>query len=672
MPKKVEDLFFDYEPAENEDWNFARNLFTVLKRPQGTWSQSVFSVSFNGYVTPNRDYPYQGLFARVEGENWKFLDSLMFRVNRDGEDITLQNGTVRVWPWKVMYTYTSDECELLVTYYLLSKKWENELGAVVDIGLKRKKPGNYKILVSPLVDIRFMYDQSGKGYSVEESGGVLTVSRAGRSVTLGPVYDFRHKEKEVEWIYKLGVGEREIKDDKVFFRKTDMKPVQIGEMIFPQRRMRLGLVCGREGYVRSALRDVLSDKNNEYLERKRLEKKLERFRISTGDRRLNRFFAARKLTFDGFGLIENSIEIPEAGDFWFRTVWFRDLFEGLFHNMDVYLKMKGKEWVRKILQWASVFLKDGRMPVKISERGDKPIYGSIDGALLYVLSIYRYLRLSRDKKHEKVLRKLALTAITEIMESMDTETGLLHTRADDSWIDTKKTVNGKTVSTRIPDEWVGKIKNIENELFLLPEVNALWLRVIEERNRFEGEKVLKNLGSNYRKVFWDPKDSFIYGIVWGNMKDRTRTSMGVASLALLSHHFTKKELEKAWNVIEKELLVKREPLLFDKGQIPFGILVKNSDKRIFLGDDSYHEAVIWMRTTPYLIKLLKDIGKEDVVKDILLNTLDHQMSEGAIFYSHELFSLPEGGNPSPKGPKNPVPVKNPIQYWSHFVEPFYR
>jgi hypothetical protein len=47
------------------------------------------------------------------------------------------------------------------------------------------------------------------------------------------------------------------------------------------------------------------------------------------------------------------------------------------------------------------------------------------------------------------------------------------------------------------------------------------------------------------------------------------------------------------------------------------------------------------------------------------------VSEAAIGYCSELFSLPVGGNPSP-GPEaeNPVPVKNPAQYWSHWCDPY--
>jgi hypothetical protein len=56
---------------------------------------------------------------------------------------------------------------------------------------------------------------------------------------------------------------------------------------------------------------------------------------------------------------------------------------------------------------------------------------------------------------------------------------------------------------------------------------------------------------------------------------------------------------------------------------------------------------------------------------LLVSNLDHMVCEGVIGYCGELFSLPVGRNPSPSAEsENPVPVKNPAQYWSHWCDPF--
>ena len=82
--------------------------------------------------------------------------------------------------------------------------------------------------------------------------------------------------------------------------------------------------------------------------------------------------------------------------------------------------------------------------------------------------------------------------------------------------------------------------------------------------------------------------------------------------------------------------------------------------------------MVWLRSTPYLIKLLRLLGDKETIEQILINTLDHQMSEAAVFYNQELLALPLGNNPHPEEPtcQNPVPVKNPVQFWSQWCDAY--
>ena len=94
----------------------------------------------------------------------------------------------------------------------------------------------------------------------------------------------------------------------------------------------------------------------------------------------------------------------------------------------------------------------------------------------------------------------------------------------------------------------------------------------------------------------------------------------------------------------------RNLVMFGDRRLPFGVLVKNDHPREpYYGDGQYHATVLWPRSLPYLIRLLemtRDLDDRLMIGDLLVNTLDHQMSEGAVFYTHELFSLPLGNNPS--------------------------
>jgi glycogen debranching enzyme len=130
--------------------------------------------------------------------------------------------------------------------------------------------------------------------------------------------------------------------------------------------------------------------------------------------------------------------------------------------------------------------------------------------------------------------------------------------------------------------------------------------------------------------------------------------------------FSRDELARVWDATRDKLLVER-------GGKAFGILAKDSAERVYYGDEQYHEAVVWPRDTPYLIRLLELLGEEGTVRDILDSNLGHMVEEQAVFYGSELFSLPEGRNPHPTGDsQDPVPVKDPVQFWSQWVDPYLR
>jgi glycogen debranching enzyme len=97
--------------------------------------------------------------------------------------------------------------------------------------------------------------------------------------------------------------------------------------------------------------------------------------------------------------------------------------------------------------------------------------------------------------------------------------------------------------------------------------------------------------------------------------------------------------------------------------------VRDLEKVPYLGDQEYHGPTIWPRDTPYLLALMEHVGQS--VEGLLINNLDHMIAEGAVGYCSELFSLPVGGESITRPEsENPVPVKNPAQYWSHWCDPY--
>jgi glycogen debranching enzyme len=233
-------------------------------------------------------------------------------------------------------------------------------------------------------------------------------------------------------------------------------------------------------------------------------------------------------------------------------------------------------------------------------------------------------------------------------------------------------IDGKkvNVSVRIPDAWCDA--RDEDELkkpkYFLPEINAEWIKMlshcVKNSTKTDSKKelfltLLERAKANFKTVFWDAEEDILYNLVtMDGKKDKTQGSPAVVACSLLldEHVFSQQELEHFVAGVKTNLLVERNGL-------PFGILVKKSPKRIYYGNGEYHEAVVWPRDTPYLIRILHAAGaiEGETVEGLLRSNLEHQMNEGFVFYNGELFSPDNGAL---------VPVKNPVQFWSQWMDPF--
>ncbi|MFP4232780.1 MAG: amylo-alpha-1,6-glucosidase [Candidatus Aenigmatarchaeota archaeon] len=658
MKRFEDDFTFSFAQEENPDWAYARNRQFVLKRTDACWSSSLFSVNLGEFITPNRDYPQQGLLFRTGGDYMKFLDTVMFKLMHEGEVVELEKEGVEVTPWRATYTYSSEEADLEVTYYLSKSTLKNRAGGWIEFELSSSYD-EMDLIVSPVVDIRKIGGQSPSmgEYDIDSKRDVLHVSKDGKEVIFGPCDKAMVQTEEEKWEYKLGDGFRERTDEGIKFRAVEKRPVKAGLMTYEisgEDKVKMAVACG-EDLDRTDLQ--FFKETNFRKDKEEAKKILDGFKFPK-DGKQKRFLENRLLALGKFSIREGGMEIPEAGEWWFKDVWFRDLFESLFHEMEFYREVKGDGWIKKLLIWARIYLEDGVMAAKADDKD--PVYNSIDASLLYLLCAAKYYEKTGDENFKENMKK----TFDSVVESLGEQDGLVRCRPEYSWLDS--VVDGE--ATRTPDNWDVE----EEDRFLLPEVNALWIRVLEEYNKiYDADKDLRKAWSSFKEMFWDEKRSFIYHIVYdGNevLKDETESSVAVVSLALLKDYFFGYELLEAWKVVKEKLLIGRRPVFFDENYIPFGILTKNSNEDVYLGDEEYHEAVVWPRDNPYLFKILEKIGRENIKEDIMKNMLDHQMSEGAIFYNQELFSLPEGEDPCETSQSsNPVPVKNPVQLWSHFL-----
>lgn len=653
---EVNNLKWEYVPKENPDWDFARNPFTVIKRPQATWSQSIFSVRNENLIAPNRDYRYQGLNVIVGDEYWKFLDCIFFGI----KDVILDPVNVIVFPWKSIYQYAGNGVEVDVEYYL-AKDLKNGVSARVLFDIRSSV--DRKLIVKPLVDIRNVFNHSRpEKIGVSSVDNHLVASVNGNNVSFfiedGEILE---KRQNINWKYKLGSGFREKTNEGIKFISEWDNPSFIGEInkgVFDSEKVALVINCNRDD-------NAINFDENEEEEKSCIQKLIDKFDYK-------KEVLARIITMDKFGILEkNKNIIPESGDFWFKQIWTRDLMEFCINNFNTLLKIDKKK-VETILKWIlkQQDFNSGKFP------NFKDNFDSIDASLLFFIFAEKYLREFEDKEiGYDVLKslRLVLKKFSENKFEIDgnpvIHNDMLYSMPWHSWTDSRVPFYGRLISTRIPFEWTKEVK-IEDlcKPALLPEINALYIRalkagefitdLVKSEENFIDQ--YKKASSKYKKLF--KNKHYLYSLILDDKKDPTETSMAlVSSILLYNHVFNKSDLENMWPVVEKLLVKKR-------GKI-FGMLLKNVNDKIYFNDYQYHGAVVWPRDNPYLIKYLRIIGEEAKANEILESNLWHQMDEGAIFYNSELFSLPEGKNPSPTKTNNePVPMKNPIQLWSHFCD----
>jgi glycogen debranching enzyme len=436
--------------------------------------------------------------------------------------------------------------------------------------------------------------------------------------------------------------------------------------------------------------------------------------------------------------------VPPAGGWWFKTLWYRDAFEGVLNSLETLLKFPEEgETVKGLIRLAQhdQDKHSGRILRGILEyKHLEPSYDSSDGTLLCFITANAYILKTGDLDLALEALPHAWTAIRCFYEDnvrdshlfqidgpprVDIESGLLLSAPRHSWIDTRDLSvsycgqEARELPSRFSEQFVQDLwdhlsdqipdkKDLVDLLFapnfFLPEINAQWIALLQGTletvdlvaSRVSPSPVITDLQGratdlqslkgivqatlaraekSFEQVFWNPENGFLFNTVYEDraVKDTLECEAGVTAAAMLGEAvFSRQKLAAIWECARDKLLIQRRLVEYGEETLPFGLVARDVSQGAYYGDAQYHGDVTWPRSTPYLIKLLRLLGEDEVIREILINTLDHQMSEAAIFYNQELFSKPAGNNPRPdeRTGENPVPVKNPVQFWSHWCDAF--
>ncbi|MBU1197885.1 hypothetical protein KJ765_05250 [Candidatus Micrarchaeota archaeon] len=653
--------------SENPHWAFISRV--LLRRATAEFSQSTHSVQWNGFVSPNRDYPYEGFSAVFGNENWKFLDALGLACTCPETRLTpLQ---VTAFPWKVTYQYAihpSRNTTLSVEYYLLKS---NPFPCLhVRIQLSPESLPENRLLIAPLLDMR-PSDQSAFPYQYAVSNGSDQVIMKNVFSHYSLLMTSRGLKKTNEgfsmpWQYKLGSGEREGSSG---FPKALSETRSLycpGVYSVPLNRETVLQFTAYPSNTPPA--HYSSDETRELKQLasliRRLRPTLKKAEVRWGKGTADAL-AIRSLVFLDKFSFRSPFGAKDAGAYWFRQPWTRDLFESTYINYDAIASTK-PDWMTRLISSTWSMQNNGFLPRLLND----PDSGqSVDGTLYALLTSHRFQSANQSPAFRERLLQAGHSFIEAVARQgmLDPHFSLLKTPADASWIDSRIPYPHSPVPimapSRLPAEWANALLTsstnpsaaIQEPRYYLAEVNALWVEFLRARHSLKPSEATTTLKSNAAFQF---KHVFFGEVPCGMARDDLvlsdeEVATWIQAAALAPSSFT--DLEA------RELLDRADPYLVRRNHQLFGVLVKKGPRTPFFDDRQYHGAVAWPKTNPYLYSLLMRAGKTREAESLLLSVLDHQQNEGALFYTHELFS-PEA---------QPVPVKNPAQLFSQYVQPYY-
>lgn len=718
-----------FPAVDNPDWDHARTRRLALRTTGAEWCQScVTQREADSLYYHRTDFAYEGLLCLVGGENWKMVDRVGFGVLVDRKPYALTPTTVEATPDWVAYHFTSEHGPFVARYRILdiaepdgtnSSVWVGEYGFTQDA-----PEGEVFIDLKPLLDIRHMYYFSDPdGYSLKTVEPRLVTAHNDRWLAMGADSDFTWVPERHGWdlLYRMGAGNREIVDGRVCFRREYFRGVVLGRIRFTGTRAHLFLAAGateteastRIQHATVMASTVAQERTGQF------ESHVEKLRGRATELPGKETEIATRtyVMAERFGMTVCGQRVPESGGWWFRTPWFMSIFAGLQHNWRTLQLLGRTDMIEGAVRLALRYQhpETGQLPNRVPElkshqdqwadSGRLPAeYYQGPGALIHMFAFLAdadhvlppdlraeireaFLRAYRGFKSGDIKRRQG----TPVLQ----DNGLLTSLPSYGWMAGRRVVWAEGIMVRDLPIRVDRQWQVEDILrfrdghyaweryqyptYYLPEINAMWIRMLDLGIRVvedpqlvdELRQVRRKAVDHFKPLFWNPGVGYLYNLVTREGRvDPMVTSCGLEAVGFLGAEvFSPRELEQMWATVKAELLVTRQHAGRPEA---FGVIAKDSDQRIFLGDDQYHEAVCWPRETPYLIRLLRAIGQEDVVRQLLQTNLDHMLDEAVVFYANEILSLAEGVNPSPNPATchDPVPVKNPMQWGSLWCDPY--
>lgn len=291
----------------------------------------------------------------------------------------------------------------------------------------------------------------------------------------------------------------------------------------------------------------------------------------------------------------------------------------------------------------------GMIPNRFPEKGETPLYNTIDATLWFFVAAYKYLQATGDVKF---ISEEIIPVLDDIMDwhlkgtryniHMDDD-GLLQGGTEGlqlTWMDAKY------------EDWV-----VTPRVGKAVEINALWYNAWEIYSYFtsltgsarearEYASRARNIKKQFVQQFWNPDKGCLYDYIGKDIKDDAVRPNQIFAISLPFPLLSSAKAFQLLKVVEEELLTPRglRSLSRDNHQYQ-GLYVGNLMDR----DGAYHQGTVWgWLIGPYIDALVNVrglVGKEQARKIFI--AFDSHLKEGCIGSIAEIF---DGNEPhAPKG-----------------------
>lgn len=703
------------DPFEDPDWDYARTMKVLVRSPIMEWSSSVSSVQVQmpdlaKFWVPNRNMPVEGLTVLIRGEPWKVMD---------GVGISLEDGR-RLTPSTIHYSVGLARYDYLIDDGLITVEYaQADPGSAGAGGLKLTLtfPDG---LIGGRVNLFFLVDlrplkEAPRAVSLNRSlNGGLLASCSGVSLGLscdGEIDSSKASVSTLSWVYKQGYGFRRVTERGLQFSPEERTINVMGPYGVKISSQTHTLIISLSGTwpLNSDTKDRMLASSGATAAQ--LDAVLSSLPEPSVDKKTRDALYGRLAALMSFGIrIRDSPSrvSGEAGAHWFREVWFRDIYEGLFWNLRTLTILGLSRFIRDQLDLGFEYMDaNGLTPDNLAAVSGtiQASYGSVDSTLLFHRLLLNYGETIRDEQ----LMSRGISSMQRFVQALESNAipsarivdGALFSPPNHSWVDSKSDVEIDgirlgSIPCRVPGEWLRDMLSeglsahqIETMMnapkFLLPEVQALFVSVLRHavRSATELRTSVGTLEHHERlatqaleRYVTKTKHSLPPNLVMvsetDTREDTTPSSPSFSALAMFKDQIPLDRLEEGYSHACSELLVTRKMKVLSLEVAPFGMIVQRRALEPYLGDRQYHTSVTWPRDAPYLAAVMRQLGRRDEERGLLLNHLDASVSEVIPFYVNELYGLPLGRNPSPSGTTQDqlIPLKNPAQFWSIWHDPY--